>query len=172
MTNTQSVPVLLRSHYATFTFLGKTYTSVAQAVAEHGEGAVYAATHAKFMSSESLAKQLLATGTLYGTDSEVFSRVKTDLSAFVKADEPPTLETAILNNPDTKLAKACQEMFVATDLLMSLVRVTDFDTGFVSRKLTEAGVPFTQEQAAEAVQKLQGALGALTYIKDLLREKA
>jgi hypothetical protein len=169
--DTQSVSFLLRDYDCGFTFLGGEYDCVDEVIARFGAAAIEAATYAKFLSDDDLLQDLLAIEEpLEGLDSGVLNRIRDEFQAMRKEKSPPTLEEAILNNPDPQLAKACQDLFEATDLLMSLVQVTDFDAGFVSRKLQQSGVNFTQEQAAEAIQKLQGTLGTVTYIKDLLRE--
>jgi hypothetical protein len=171
MTHTQSRTFLRRDDYSnSFNLLGRTYPSIRDAVLELGECSLYAAVYAKFSTHAHLATQLLATDDLEGPDAEVFTRVKRELS-FFKKEEPPTLQEAILNNPDAKLAKACRELFENTDALMSMycVRMDSFSPSYVSQRLTTAGDVFTEEDAKASIESMKKTRAALANIKALLK---
>jgi ribA/ribD-fused uncharacterized protein len=82
-------------------------------------------------------------------------------------EKVPTLQDAIMNNPDNELAKACQALFVGSIALTSLVDINDFDAGFLSRR---TGLPI--EIINDAIKKLQGWNGAINTLKDLLTQES
>ncbi len=85
-------------------------------------------------------------------------------------DEPVKAETsllsdAILDGASQQLADACQDLFVGSVELLTLVDANDFDAGFISRR---TGV--SMQQAEIAIEKLRAWQSSVNLLKDLLDE--
>ena len=86
-----------------------------------------------------------------------------------ESTKPSTLKDAILAIDgccdNTELAEACQNLFEATQALMTTVDPNDFDAKFIARR---TGV--TLEKAEASIKILQDALSAVNTVKDLLSD--
>jgi len=78
-------------------------------------------------------------------------------------DADTSLSYAIMNDPGSDLANACQKMYVGAKALMTLVDPNDFDVDFIVRR-TGVG----ESVARDAIEKLQSMQSALNTIKDLV----
>lgn len=76
-----------------------------------------------------------------------------------------SLYDAIFHDPSDELAEACQNLFVGSIALLTLIDSNDFDAGFISRR---TGVSL--ERAEDAVQKLRVWQSSVNFLKDFLND--
>lgn len=122
----------------------------------------------KFYSNDYLAKTLVSTGNeeLYSKDRtlvKILENLRQQLSNVYPSK--PTLQEAILENADDELATACENLFLGTKQLMSVVDYNDYDVGFLVRR---TGLP--EHVVKDAIDKLRNMQSALTTLDDLLSE--
>lgn len=78
-------------------------------------------------------------------------------------DGPPSLYDAILNAPDEDLAKACQNLFEASQNMVDLVDKNDGDAEYISRK---TGVAIATVE--DMISKTKNFMSALSILQELL----
>jgi ribA/ribD-fused uncharacterized protein len=78
-------------------------------------------------------------------------------------DNTPSLEEAILHNPDGELAIACQELFDAVKSVLSYVDKNDLDAEYIAN---HTGAPYNMIRAA--IDSVKSAKAAVSNIESLL----